>query len=491
MKLRYLLAATVGLFSQSAWAQSIKSVSPYHYYVEIGGGAATSSQTPFWLRTNQYGVVPLESNFGTARVGSSREYRVDSTRKSTFDWGFGVLGVANFTENQYKILAPDLFIKAKWGKFELFAGNRREIVGLGDSTLTSGFVAWSGNAMTFPKIQLQTVDYIPLKFLKNILAFKASYTHGWFTAPYIQGVYLHQKTFYARFGKPHWSARFYAGLNHQVQWGGKADYLKGTLLAQNGQLPSTFRDYISLITGRYPDDLINDRYTIFDGSNRIGNHLGSYDFALEWRRTTHTILLYHQHLYEDASGLAFQNFPDGLTGLSISRRNKKPNKSLSITKLTIEHLSTLNQSGAVFDPTAQYQGTDNYFNHGQYKEGWSYQNQTLGSPFIAPLTTLKPEVQEKFKGFFFPNNQVKVWYLGSVWQFGHRLNITTRSSFSRNFGSFSYFYAPALQQFSHSLAAQIILPKITGFTFSASAALDHGTLFPDAFGGFISVKKQW
>lgn len=491
MKLRYLLAATVGLFSYKVRPQSAQKVSVYSYQLELGGGTATSSQTPFWLRTNQYGIIPLESTFGTARAGISRQYRTDTTRKSIFDWEFGVHGVFNVTQNNYKVWWPDLYLKVKLGPFELSGGNRRELFGLGDSTMTSGFVAWSGNAMPFPKIQLQTIDYVPLKFLKSILAFKASYAHGWFTVPYIQGAYLHQKTIYLRFGKPHWSVRFYAGLNHQVQWGGKADYLKGTLLAQNGQLPSTFRDYISLITGRYPDDLSNDRYTVFDGTNRIGNHLGSYDFALEWQQKSYRFLLYHQHIYEDASGLAFQNFPDGLTGLSISKKNQSKQKALSINKLTIEYLSTINQSGAVFDPSAQYQGTDNYFNHGQYIEGWSYLKHALGTPFIAPGSTLKTEVQERFKGFFFPNNQLKVWYVGSTWALGNNINIITRSSFSRNFGSFSYLYTPALQQFSHLLSAQIILPKIKGLTLSSSAALDHGALFPHAFGGYVGVKKRW
>lgn len=491
MKLRYVLAVVVVFFIQRAYAQSAKSVNTYSFHLDLGGGAATSAQTPFWLRTNQYGIIPSESTFGTARAGLYREYRSDTARKSRVDWGFGANAVINLTKKNYKIWWPDLFVKAKWGPLEISGGNRREVIGLGDSTLSSGFVAWSGNAMPFPKIQLQTIDYIPLTFLKSILSFKASFAHGWFTVPYMQGAYLHQKTFYVRFGKPHWPVRFYAGLNHQVLWGGKADYLKGTLLAQNGQLPSTFRDYISLITGRYPDDLINDRYTIFDGSNRIGNHLGSYDFALEWRKPTHTFLLYHQHPYEDASGLAFQNFPDGLTGLSISRKNTLSPKSLFFKKLTIEYLSTLNQSGAVFDPTAQYQGADNYFNHGQYIQGWSYLNQTIGTPFIAPANTLAPEVQERFKGFFFPNNQVKVWYIGSMWSVGKTLKITTRSSFSRNFGSFSYQYTPTLSQFSHLLSAQILLPHLKNLSLIGTAALDHGALFPHTFGGYMGLKKQW
>ncbi|MBC8152403.1 MAG: hypothetical protein H7Z72_05785, partial [Bacteroidetes bacterium] len=320
--------------------------------VEVGGLTATPAHTPFWLRTNQYGTVPPRGSFGTVRAGAHRDYRVrpDSIGKGTgrFDWGFGLFAVANVgvlpSANNPAVLLPDAYAKVKFGWLELYGGNRREVTGLGDTTLTSGFVAWSGNALPFPKIQLHTPDFVPLGFTKGLLALRAGYAHGWLANSYVRGSYLHQKYLYGRLGKPAWKVRFYAGLNHQVQWGGRADYLVNTILSVDGSLPTSFRDYVSLVTGRYPGDIQNDRFTGFDGENRIGNHVGSYDFALEWRGRTSNWLFYHQHLYEDASGLAFRNLPDGLTGLRFLN-GQTADAAFRVQRVVLEWVNTTNQSG--------------------------------------------------------------------------------------------------------------------------------------------------
>lgn len=483
-----------GLLLSVAQAQVTDSTTRNHYYVELGGAFASNSQTPFWLRTNQYGIVPLRSPFFTIRAGFDRNYKVpnDSTlsQKSKFDWGFGINNILNISSSKSQLLWPEVYAKIKFGKFEIYGGRRRELLGLGDSTLSSGFMAWSGNALPFPKIQFQTIDFIPLKFIKNILSFKASYAHGWFTAPYITGAYLHQKTLYLRLGKPSWSFRLYAGLNHQVQWGGKADYLVGSPVAENGQLPATFRDYISLITGSYPEDYSNSRYNSFDGANRIGNHLGSYDFALEWRKGKHNLLFYHQHPYEDASGLAFQNFPDGLTGISWVRPNNLA-KLFYLQKLVVEYLSTTNQSGEVYNTLSQYQGSDSYFNHGQYKEGWSYFNQTIGTPFIAPRTTLQPDIQLLSNSNFFPNNRIKMGYLGTEWIISKRILLQSRASFSRNYGYFNSSPVTPVNQFSCLFFAQTLLPRFNKVLIKTALSFDQGGLFSPAWGSYISLKKMW
>lgn len=468
------------------------------YTVEVGGLRATPAQTPFWLSANQYGIVPPRGSFGTLRVSAQRDYlvRPDSVRKRTsrFNWGFGLYAVANIgaprLANNPALRLPDAYVKVKFGRFELYGGNRREVFGLGDTVLTSGFVAWSGNAMPFPKIQLHTPDFVPLAFTKGLLAFRAGYAHGWFVNSYVRGSYLHQKYVYGRFGKPHWQVRFYAGLNHQVQWGGRADYLVGTTLAVNGTLPTSFRDYLSLVTGRYPGDLQNDRFTSFDGENRIGNHVGSYDAALEWRRPTTNWLLYHQHMYDDASGLAFQNLPDGLTGLRfLNQRAAKAH--FRVRRVVLECFSSINQSGPIFDRALRYQGRDNYFNHSQYREGWSYRGRTVGTPFISPRTNFTPAVNAFTGGNLFPNNRITVWYVGVEGASRRGPVLTLRASRSRNIGSFNQPYPRPFRQGSALLSAQWRFAGWPGAVLTTSVALDRGELFSNSFGSFVSLRKDW
>jgi hypothetical protein len=482
------------LLTLSLRAQSTKSV---QYNAELGGFVTNSAQTPFWLRANQYGTVPLQGSLATLRLGVAKDYkhRQDTLnhRASRFDWGFGLNVVANSVPLSYynsaRLFLPDAYAKIRLGAVELYAGNRREVVGLGDTTLTSGFVAWSGNALPFPKVQLHTPDFVPLGFTKNLIAFRAGYAHGWLVNTYIKNSYMHQKYLYVRLGKPNWRLHVTGGLNHQVQWGGRADYLIGTSLAVNGKLTTTFRDYLLMITGYYPDDVQNDRYTDFDGTNRIGNHLGSYDFSVEWRGDTQNWLLYHQHIYEDASGLAFQNVPDGLTGLRYLNRRPLKNR-FQVKRLLVEGLITTNQSGPTFDQAARYQGADNYFNHSQYREGWSYQGRTIGTPFIAPYNELSTKAVGE-GGSFFPNNRLVAWYVGGEGAFRKGPTLTARLSYSRNFGTYSQYFSERFYQFSSLLSARWPLDRRASTFLTTSLSLDRGQLLPISTGGFVSLRKSW
>ncbi|RAJ92559.1 capsule assembly protein Wzi [Larkinella arboricola] len=474
------------------WAQTAATSWPFKAELELGSMASSSDRLPFWLRTNQYGMVPLQVPFATLRGGIRRDYRTDSTttHPRRFDWGAGAYAVANVGETRQGLL-PELYVKVRYGQLELWAGRHRELYGIGDSTLSSGFVIWSGNALPIPKVQLQTPDFVPIGgFLKKTVAFRVGYAHGWFNAPYIKGALFHQKYIYGRFGKPHWPFKLYAGLNHQVQWGGHADYLIGSPFAVYGHLPSSFQDYISLVLGRYPKDLVNNQQTTFDGENRVGNHIGSIDYALEWITPRLNTLLYYQHLYEDASGVVLINFPDGLWGIRVRNRAVGPSHRFRWKSAVVEWLTTTNQSGPVFDQTAQFQGSDNYFNHGQYREGWSYFGRTIGTPFIAPRADYTPRVREYVGGGFFPNNRIHVWYLGME-AAASQVQFSARASFSRNYGSFNEPYAPPFEQFSALLSAQCSLPRLTNTALSMSIAYDQGGLYPKQTGGFLSIKRSW
>ncbi|KAF4530856.1 hypothetical protein B566_EDAN018889, partial [Ephemera danica] len=56
----------------------------------------------------------------------------------------------------------EAYAKAKWKAFELYAGRRKEIQGLVDTTLTSGSYIWSGNTLPMPKIDLSIQNYTSL-----------------------------------------------------------------------------------------------------------------------------------------------------------------------------------------------------------------------------------------------------------------------------------------------------------------------------------------
>ena len=178
MKRLYKVLFFIASFSNS-YAQSNEIKREIKYTAEAGTIISTNGETPFWLRANQYGIVPNQSPIFTLRGSISSDYKKAITKEdqyklSKFDWGYGLNIVGNVgKENQF--LIPEAYVKAKYGAFEIYAGRRKEIVGLVDSTLSSGSYIWSGNALPMPKIQISTPNFVPLPFTKGFLSFKGNY----------------------------------------------------------------------------------------------------------------------------------------------------------------------------------------------------------------------------------------------------------------------------------------------------------------------------
>jgi hypothetical protein len=142
--------------------------------------------------------------------------------------------------------------------------------------------------------------------------------------------FLHQKSLYGRFGKPSWKIKFYAGLNHQVVWGGEQEYYLEDYTLR------PLETYLYVVSGkRFSNGYIQEE--------RQGNHLGSIDLGLELIISDVRIMGYRQNFYE-VGGLAhLANIQDGLNGLMIENL-KLEGKETSWSKLLFEFLYTKNQA---------------------------------------------------------------------------------------------------------------------------------------------------
>ena len=462
---------------------------------EVALGTVFSSNTvsPFWLRTNQYGIIPEKAPSGILQLALQKGYQSpDSVHHRKFDWGFRVNPVVTVDrQNSLKVLLPEVNLSVRFKAFEVYAGRRRQVTGLGDTTLTSGFYAVSGNALPLPKLQIATVGYASLPFTNNLLAINAGFAHGWYKMATLQGVRLHQKYVYVRLGKPTSRVRGYVGLNHQVQWAGHAEYLKQRpdIADANGYFPSSWKFYKYVVFSYTPKDWAKVAgYTSFD-SYRVGNSLGSIDFGFELALPSGRWLAYHQHAYDDVSGIVFKNVPDGLWGLSY-HPSVDQRSAFRINRLTAEFLTTTNQSGSTFYvPGSSYQGGDNYYNHGQYTEGWSYFGRTIGTPFIAPGSDFPPSLGLS-TGPFFPNNRVTMGYLAAQAIY-RKITVQLRASYSKNAGTFSHPLMSNLSQFSALASVRLPILRISNTWLEASIAMDKGDLYTNTIGSFISLKKNW
>ncbi|GAB3544172.1 capsule assembly Wzi family protein [Spirosoma fluminis] len=429
---------SVGLALASLYGNAQTAGKKTQYWVEAGLFLATAETNPFWVRSNQYGEVPLESPGFTVRAQARGDFAPLADKK--FSYGYGARGVVNAgATNQF--LLSEAYGKVRYGAFEFYAGRRREVFGLADSALSAGSYIWSGNALPMPKLQLSIPNYTPI--LKNgLLAIRGNYAHGWFgQSDSVANYYLHQKSFYVRIGKPDWRIKIQAGFNHQVQWGGTVLYPRFDSGVRITQFGSDWQSYVFVVTGKSLYELdtltISNNAASAEGGNRVGNHLGTFDLGIDYEDEQNHWFIYRQSIYEAGALFYLNNIADGLTGLSLTRKQAKR----GIQRIVLEYLHTSNQGGPLpsgrAGGTPQLRGYEDYFNNGRYIDGWVYKRQTIGTPFIMPLnyTTGLPQNLAK-NPHYIVNNRVNALTLGVQSRYG-ALDLLTRISVSNNLGNYT------------------------------------------------------
>tara|TARA_B100000575_G_scaffold290845_1_gene295363 strand:- start:6638 stop:7882 length:1245 start_codon:yes stop_codon:yes gene_type:complete len=231
--------------------------------------------------------------------------------------------------------------------------------------LSSGSMLISNNAEPMPKVGFSSSYNI--KRNKNF-NFNYGIAHSVFKKnnTYEKAPMLHEKFIYLQFsnGKIEWGL----GLVHEAMWGGSV--LGGRL---PGIQPSKAKDFFKIIIAADGPDEGGDH------ANALGNHLGIWDFYYKINSNDKVIKIYHQHFFEDTSGLRFANRFDGLWGIEIKN-------NIENTTILVEYLSSLNQN---IDPPYI---NDAYYNHGIYQKGWSYKGYTIGNPFISHLEIIPVEI---------------------------------------------------------------------------------------------------
>lgn len=383
-----------------------------YFDLSSSAGYISSDHVPFWLRSNQFGSVPLD-NISLSLIGSARK-DYDKNRTRIFDWGASVEGRANIGDRSNFILIEG-YAKVRISIFEIRAGRSKEIMGLCDTSLTSGSWAVSGNALGIPKVQISIPEFYIIPMFDRLFAFKGNYSHGWIgkTSFLSNGEvlqresWLHQKSLYGRFGRPEWKFKLYGGFNHQVLY-----------CYENGETfsSSPVKTYLSVVTG----------------SKRIGDHLGSIDLGLEYDFKNIRLLAYRQNLYDAGALYHFANIRDGLNGLSLTNINHSQ-KGFHWRKILVEVLYTKNQAGEFWSPRTN-SGDENYYNNDQYITGWSYKGLGIGNPFIADRSYTRIDLPSDPIDYFI-SNRVVAFHFGFEGSL-QKWNFILKTSYSLNYGTF-------------------------------------------------------
>lgn len=349
---------------------------------ELLTGLGTNS--PFWTFTNQQGRFTTDKTQLLLGMAISNRPVNDTLNYAIH---YAVSGMVN--NRNTNAWLHEAYVQTKIKMLDITAGKYFVYEGNGDSTLSSGYIMWSGNARAIPRIALGTYNWFTLPFTFNLLEVKAKLEHGWFEKNrYVDNVYLHRKYLIGRIGG-HLPLKVSYGIEHNVQWGGVSP--------EYGQMPSNFDAFMEVFMAKHADT--TSALPFIEKYNRVGNHLGTRMAAIEYQHNRLHIKCYNQTIFEDNSGLKKILNPDGIWGLSITGLPWK-----ALNHICVEYIHTTFQSGDTHDPENGQVGRDSYFANGLYKNGWTVNGLTLGTPLItSPLITQSRSPV---------NNRVEAWHLG-------------------------------------------------------------------------------
>ncbi|RFS17223.1 capsule assembly Wzi family protein [Emticicia sp. C21] len=473
--------------SINVYAQHILSGVRY----QLGTSAYLSEKIPFWMRAGQYGLVPLKGSFVSILVNASKEYdstKVEFQKIRKFGFGYGTQVGINAGKHS-QILLPEAYVKLRYGVFEFYAGRRKEIVGLVDTTLSAGSYIWSGNALPLPKIQISIPNYASI-IGNGLISIKGMFAHGWFgKQAYTEGYYLHQKWLYSRIGRESWKVNLFAGINHQVQWGGYSEVLKNNNISTNDGYfsadPFVYLNVILPIPWKIPKDVT---YTAYETLNRFGNHLGSIDLGISFKTPVTDIYFYRQTPYEDGQMPEVILSMDGNYSIIFDLKDKR-----QFSKISFGYLDTRRQGGQITNfakwlgkKETHYGEVQNYFNHGQYLEGWSYRDNGIGTPLIISSNNLlitSPyelySIDNRIQSYFFAAT-------GKIMKYEYIL----KSSFIKSLGIFGLKREKSLNQFSSSISVSRPLSKLN-LDSRFNIGFDSGKLYGNNIGINFSILKKW
>lgn len=426
--------------------------------VEFNSLAGTRSQLPFWLWANQLGQY--DRNSSTIQNLSLNAFHEQQVGSSDFRIQGGVdLDLLLADENDIRF--TQLFGGISWKFLRVQIGAfPEEEVNAGLST-TNGNLAASRNARPHPRIRVGFNRFVPV--LTDWFSVNGFYEEGLLNDNrYVKDTHLHYGALYLRFGKPK-TIQVTAGINHLVMWGGTHP--------EYGKLPGwdSYFKYMTASAGG-KDALLTDQI------NAMGNSYGVYqlDFSKNWDKLNAT--LYISHPYEDHSGMDLINIVDNLVGIHLTLNKKQP----LIKNIVLEYFHTKNQSGDYYydDQQNRYgtiRGNDNYFNHGVYTSGVTYDQMAMGSPLFAPI------IIENGISKGFENTRFTGVHIGTNGLLSETLRWKGLFTYTNNFGQQNKLngestYNPSRKQIS-TLGQISWQPPAKKFSISTSVAADYGSLY--------------
>ena len=438
------------------------------YSVETFGSYSTGDQTPFWMVSHSWGVVPLENNNAYVKAGSF--YNQTLSRELSYNLGLDLVVVSK-APNRNSYWVQQAFAEVKWRSLAISLGSREQHESaIVNQNLSSGDMVYSNNVRPNPEVKISIPKFTLIPHTKNRLYIKGDFAIG----KYLDGDYLektavpnnqnfvknplsHHKSLYLRLGdiksKPQ-SVQWIVGVNDYVQWNGDNFRYK------NGEWT-------------YPTSASNNfaRVLIPSDESRSGSHLASYNFRVDYGQNyaDEVYSFYAQHFIEAKDDIFFKNYRDMLLGLEYKSLRKK-----FFSGLVLEYLYTKQQRASHLS---------NYYNQPAHEQGSSYYGRGMGNPLL-----LSPEYNgDGTLGF--KSNRISAMHVGLEGHINDEFQYSLLTTYGTSDGTYRKPYSEAKTGIASLLGVTYNYPKITGLSIKCSVAYDNGAFFgSDTFGAGLTIK---
>ena len=390
----FLLPCT-GLYAQNS-GSDLNIEASYRFML-------SDSNLPFWFSANQWGLVHPDASYQNLGEISADKTLLGSSDGFSLNAGSTLAMRQGDTGNTAHF--QQLFLSAEYLGFRLSAGRFYDVRGITMEPLSMGSMTQSRNATPVPKIKFETKDFTNVPFTNEILQFHFQYSDGILEKNrVIESPFLHQKSLHLKVNIR--SLELILGIDHNVVWAGNHP--------EHGKRPQSLSDYLRVVFSRSasPGSGASESETI----NRLGNTVGGYDLGFNYPVGNGILRAYRTFFIEDRPAWQFRSPWDGLWGFGYERN--EPGRF--IDAILYEHMNTIRQDAIRHIP----EGRANYYNHGQYQNGWAYNAHVLGNPLI----TYDREARRV------TNSMILAHHVALTGNPSSRFQYTGAISYSRNYG---------------------------------------------------------
>lgn len=479
------------------------------YSVGMIANAGNSELAPYYISSNNGGNITQQYS---ALLNASLVHSTDPDKR--FAWGAGIevwggyassagyqryKGDGQFeVQNQHpaRVWIQQAYLAAKYRSIFAVAGQTYKSSPIVNGKLSSGDLVWSNNARPPVGLRAGFIDFQNIPFTRGWVQINGEFGYyrqlddKWLEHHYnyynhfiTTDFWLHYKSLHFR-TKPDQPVVFTIGAQSACQFGGTAKYYEDGQITRTVKMDADakafFRTFIAGSGGNSAGDSFVE-----------GNHLGTWDIALEYNLNDGKQLrAYTQWLWEDGSGIGKMNGFDGLWGLEYRNAVGQP----LIEGAVIEYIDFTNQSGPIhWTPndrpgtpiTGHSSGADDYYNNYIYN-GYQSRGMSIGSPFVkSPLYNQDGYMRYR-------DNELRGFHIGLKGYLASEWRYRLLGSYRKAWGTPLLPRVGSVDDFS--MMAEVSFTPwrwrscfYGPWTMTAAVAMDHGKLYGNNWGGMLGI----